>query len=846
MTRFSHLLDRMDIPMTTLQELRGNGSPKDALEVAMLKGVSSGRNPTKVGDYNLVYKTDTTAFYSNGNEIVMAVRGVRKDNPDDRATALSTIYNGVPDSKLYKEDEKALLKMRAQYPGLPVHGVGHSLGGAIVDSLMDNGLIESGHSYNPAVQPRHFINPSNHSRTYNEGDILHKLYDIIPIPVPNREILPSHSIFSNPIDAHRIESFEGGSLPGFLCRVGSKKRFAKLLAHIAPPHDTYVEPFVGSGAFYWYKDPSKKEVVNDLEPDIAKTFRLIKKAPTNLSLYPQNLDNKAKLKKWFMEKHTGVANELTRLLIKHCGGWMGKPVSENTGTIARETNPFNKLKHIADYKERMKNTTVLSEDYAKVIKKYNKADTFFFLDPPYENSEGFGYAEEASFDFEKLKQTLGTIKGHWLMTINDSPNIRALFKGYHIYPVLIIGHKRKYDSGKAHIGSKDRAELLISNYKLPIDWKKHSGKSLVGKGVCGSKMRVAPAPMSDEELRQAINEINTRLGEASEAFIGSRHTESDIQAFDNAFRVASSALNALRERADGYNAFLTLAEEHNRIDEIHTRFVRDADEIARYIEEERLNPQELEEDDGAGKPRRRRGGVRPPPLLTLQEAIPIMDGIINRMLAQADIAQADNMPGRLARHRDALHGFLGELLNLRGRVRQDAFAHVEAIRQQVNAEYENAIALAEQEAQEEGDELNQALFDEEEAEDVLLPPLRDHEPAEDPSGAGASQSKGKFNINRVSNNTLDLMINQARLDSFREARQGRAHDLWQGLTHARTLSGRARADYLKSLLPQYQTVSDVDPDDIDFEEKDTGAGARRKYRKRAPSAPSAPKKKKMK
>jgi alpha-beta hydrolase superfamily lysophospholipase len=160
----------------------------------MLKGVSSGKYPPQVGDYNLVYKTDTTAFYNNGKEIVMAVRGIRKTNPDDRATALATLYNGIPDTKLFKEDERALKKMKTAYPGLPVHGVGHSLGGAIVDSLMDKGLVDTGHSYNPAIQPRHLINPSNHSRTYNEGDILHKLYDYLPVAVPNSQILPGNSI----------------------------------------------------------------------------------------------------------------------------------------------------------------------------------------------------------------------------------------------------------------------------------------------------------------------------------------------------------------------------------------------------------------------------------------------------------------------------------------------------------------------------------------------------------------------------------------------------------------------------------------------------------------------------
>jgi hypothetical protein len=51
------------------------------------------------------------------------------------------------------------------------------------------------------------------------------------------------------------------------------------------------------------------------------------------------------------------------------------------------------------------------------------------------------------------------VKGKWLMSINDSPNIRRIFKGY-FYKAFVVKAKNKVGS----IGSKDRKELLISNY----------------------------------------------------------------------------------------------------------------------------------------------------------------------------------------------------------------------------------------------------------------------------------------------------------------------------------------------------------------------------------------------
>jgi DNA adenine methylase len=76
-----------------------------------------------------------------------------------------------------------------------------------------------------------------------------------------------------------------------------------------------------------------------------------------------------------------------------------------------------------------------NKDYGEVIHQYNNTDTFFFLDPPYENkSTDFGYAEDTDFDFERFATLLRLIKGNYLMTINESPNIRHLFKGVNIRP----------------------------------------------------------------------------------------------------------------------------------------------------------------------------------------------------------------------------------------------------------------------------------------------------------------------------------------------------------------------------------------------------------------------------
>ena len=72
----------------------------------------------------------------------------------------------------------------------------------------------------------------------------------------------------------------------FICRVGSKAKFAALLSYILPENTTYVEPFVGSGAVFFYKEPSEREVINDLDPKVVKMYRLIQKVSSDVDDYP--------------------------------------------------------------------------------------------------------------------------------------------------------------------------------------------------------------------------------------------------------------------------------------------------------------------------------------------------------------------------------------------------------------------------------------------------------------------------------------------------------------------------------------------------------------------------------
>lgn len=64
---------------------------------------------------------------------------------------------------------------------------------------------------------------------------------------------------------------------------GSKWRIADRLVQMIPEHHAYCEPFFGSGAVFFKKNPSDIEMINDLDNDIPNLFMCIRDDPDKLA-----------------------------------------------------------------------------------------------------------------------------------------------------------------------------------------------------------------------------------------------------------------------------------------------------------------------------------------------------------------------------------------------------------------------------------------------------------------------------------------------------------------------------------------------------------------------------------
>ena len=114
--------------------------------------------------------------------------------------------------------------------------------------------------------------------------------------------------------------------------------------------------------------------------------------------------------------------------------------------------------HLALVQERLKDVVIDNRHYADVIRTYNKTKTLFYLDPPYFRTEGY-YQGFARDDHAELRRTLQAVKGRFVLSYNDAPEIRDLYRGYNIHEVQ-RANTLAHASGKRDTYN----ELVITNY----------------------------------------------------------------------------------------------------------------------------------------------------------------------------------------------------------------------------------------------------------------------------------------------------------------------------------------------------------------------------------------------
>ena len=252
--------------------------------------------------------------------------------------------------------------------------------------------------------------------------------------------------------------------------VGGKRLLRKTIAPLIPTDiKSYVEPFGGGAWVLFYKERwADLEIYNDLDGRLVNLFRIVKYHP---NAFKEEVKYLLGSREMFMQFMKGTfitdiqrAVQFYFLITRSFGGkgsTFGVTKKSCGGASKSQKNVLDRIDAIH---ERLDKVLVENRDFEKLIKQYDFEDAFFYCDPPYSKGCGYEVTSTADFDHERLRDVLKGIKGRFLLSYDDSPKVRELYKGFEMVEVeRLNGINNRQGADREN---KIFKELLIANYPI--------------------------------------------------------------------------------------------------------------------------------------------------------------------------------------------------------------------------------------------------------------------------------------------------------------------------------------------------------------------------------------------
>ncbi|HYH15827.1 MAG TPA: DNA adenine methylase [Flavisolibacter sp.] len=248
-----------------------------------------------------------------------------------------------------------------------------------------------------------------------------------------------------------------------------------LIPHILPripKHTLYAEPFCGGAAIFFAKEQSEIEVINDTNRELINFYRVLQndfvslEKEIRITLHSRDLHRKA----WVIYTNPDMFSEVKRAWAvwvlssqsfssKIDGSWgYDKTEGRTPKTVHSKKDRFTEELAI-----RMQNVQMECTDALYVIRSRDTENSFFYCDPPYYNSDCGHYDGYSLEDFERLLETLASIKGKFLLSSYPSEVLLKAAKkyGWHMWS---MEQKVSVNAKSGYL--KRKVEVLTANYPI--------------------------------------------------------------------------------------------------------------------------------------------------------------------------------------------------------------------------------------------------------------------------------------------------------------------------------------------------------------------------------------------
>ncbi|MSP66578.1 MAG: DNA adenine methylase [Alphaproteobacteria bacterium] len=220
--------------------------------------------------------------------------------------------------------------------------------------------------------------------------------------------------------------------------IGGKRNLSRRLVELIDsiPHESYAEVFVGMGGVFFRRHRvPKAEVINDYGRDVATLFRILQRHYVQfLDMMKYQLTTRAEFERLAATDPATLTDleRAARFLYLQRTAFGGKVAGRNFGVSTGLPARFDLTKLVPmleSVHERLAGVVIECLPYGDFIERYDRPGVLFYADPPYQGSEGhYGKGLFSAEDHARLAELLLSIKGRFILSINDSPTIRKLYR----------------------------------------------------------------------------------------------------------------------------------------------------------------------------------------------------------------------------------------------------------------------------------------------------------------------------------------------------------------------------------------------------------------------------------
>jgi DNA adenine methylase len=249
------------------------------------------------------------------------------------------------------------------------------------------------------------------------------------------------------------------------CYAGSKWRLAPQFVRLFPPHKTYLSLFLGTGSEFAFKEPSRREIVNDLDDNIYSVFSVLRDERL-FSRLLHLLENSHDCRRLYYESYdllqdktlTPLERAYRFLICGNLGFQGGHPMTSRSygSGPAKKTKLKTLLPAVLAWRDRMKKVEVEHFDAFDLLDRYDRPEVFVYCDPPYHPETCRpGLYVHTNFDHHRFVRRLQQFKG------------KAFVCGYEhgLYDVQLLGWRRQtFQVQKSYGGRALRTEVVWMNY----------------------------------------------------------------------------------------------------------------------------------------------------------------------------------------------------------------------------------------------------------------------------------------------------------------------------------------------------------------------------------------------